>query len=51
MGRRNLFLTTWQNPVESEFINSLTDNLSAEVMVVCDREMVRGCQEEEPGLL
>ena len=29
-----LSLMTRQNPIESQFINSLTDNLNAEVMIV-----------------
>ena len=34
-----LSLMTRQNPIESQFINSLTDNLNAEVMIVCDLEV------------
>ena len=45
-----LSLMTRQNPIESQFINSLTDNLNAEVMIGCNWEVERGFWWEEPGL-
>lgn len=39
---------TWQKTTVSQFIRSLEEHLDAEVMIVGDWEMVRGCGEEEP---
>ena len=47
-GERNQVFMTWQKTTVSQFIRSLEEHLDAEVMIVGDWEMVRGCGEEEP---